>query len=105
MLQAEAPCNAVGTEHSKGDSVHSAGSVEDGGSNEEDDAAAGGGNDAAAEVDDEDYWDEEDELAIDFQRELAGGGEDNTPAPSGERSRRSCSTCCRRTWQIVMTGI
>lgn len=83
-VQAEAPGGtAVGAEHSKGDSVHSASGVEDSGSNQEDDAAAEDVNGAAAEEDDEDYWDEEDELAIDFQRELAGGGKDNTPAPSG----------------------
>lgn len=50
-------------------------------------------SDQEAEGDD-DYWDEEDELANDFQRERAGrkGGND-TPAPSGgwhERHERQC---------------
>ena len=36
------------------------------------------------EGDDDDYWDEEDELANDFQRERAGSeGGNDTPAPSG----------------------
>jgi hypothetical protein len=48
---------------------------------------------------DDDYWDEEDELANDFQRERAGseGGID-TPSPSGEQhawhERQRVSACC-----------
>lgn len=70
---------------------------------EDDDAGDNDGDALDAEVEDGDYWDEEDELAIDFQRELAGGGAGgDTPAPSGATPPKelihTAYCCCGISW-------